>query len=246
MHEVIDLFFSLRRAASPSNSPTLCCCCSRRFRNLNKVTNYISVSSCSLPMSSSRLRSAASLASHCLILLYNFLYSATNELKKLKVPKEHRSWISASWSLSCRRCLREPKGDEVLRFSPRLRSSSGMDASVRSSSMVSRVCEVSNSFLRMAPYCSMNCRDDSMRSLSRAERRWPVCLRKLPQSSYSRSVWVTTAAEERRWSKPDPSLADWCSLIKLNYSVNIVILNILKERLDRHQWQQDGHFEETG
>lgn len=240
MHEVIDLFFSLSKAASPYNSPTLCCCCSRRFRNLNKVTSYIRVSSCSLPRSSSRLRSAAALASHCLILVYNFLYSATSELKKLKVPREHRSWISASWSLSCRRCLREPKGDEFLRFSPRLRSSSGMEASVRSSSMVSRVCEVSTSFLRMAPYCSMNCRDDSMSSLSRAERRWPVCLRKLPQSSYSRSAWVTAAAEERRWSEPGPALADWCSLIKPNYSVNIVILNILDKRGDRQQCWRDG------
>lgn len=35
MHELIDLFFSLSMAASPSNSPTRCCCCSSRFRNLN-------------------------------------------------------------------------------------------------------------------------------------------------------------------------------------------------------------------
>lgn len=135
--------------------------------------------------------------------------------------------------------MREPKGDEFLRFSPRLRSSSGMEASVRSSSMVSRVCEVSTSFLRMAPYCSMNWRDDSMRSLSRAERRRPVCLIKLPQSSYSRSAWVTAAAKERRWSEPGPSLAERCSLIKLNYSVNIVILNILDERGDRHPCQRE-------
>jgi hypothetical protein len=32
---LIDLFFSLSMAASPSSSPTRCCCCSSRFRNLN-------------------------------------------------------------------------------------------------------------------------------------------------------------------------------------------------------------------
>jgi hypothetical protein len=51
---------------------------------------------------------------------------------------------------------------------------------------------------------------------------------------------VTTAAEERWWSEDRLSLTDLCSLIKLNYSVNIVILNILDEGGDRGDGKADG------
>jgi hypothetical protein len=61
---------------------------------------------------------------------------------------------------------------------------------------------------------------------------------KVPQSSYSRSAWVITPRLERQEAGRGASLSARPTLIKLNYSVNIVILNILGVQKKRGEGRQ--------